>query len=31
MLERYKAATRTQVSMLPGWTQNVAGKRGKAK
>lgn len=29
MLERYKAATRTQVSMIPGWSQNVSGKRGR--
>lgn len=29
MIERYKAATRTQVSMTPGWSQNVAGKRGR--
>lgn len=29
MMERWNAATRTQVSMLPGWSQNVAGKRGR--
>lgn len=29
LLERYAAATRTQVSMLPGWSQNVAGKKGR--
>lgn len=29
MMERYLAATRTQVSMLPNWSQNVAGKRGR--
>lgn len=29
MLERYNAATRTQVSMIPGWSQNVSGKRGR--
>lgn len=28
-MERYRAATRTQVSMLPGWSQNTAGKRGR--
>jgi hypothetical protein len=31
MYERYLAATRTQVSMLPNWSQNVAGKRGRSK
>lgn len=30
MLERYLAATRTQVSMIPGWSQNVAGKKGRS-
>lgn len=29
LYERYLANTRTQVSMLPGWSQNVAGKRGR--
>lgn len=29
MLERYAAATRTQVSMVPGWSQNVKGKPGR--
>lgn len=29
LLERYLAVTRTQVSMIPGWSQNVAGKRGR--
>lgn len=28
-IDRYLAATRTQVSMVPGWAQNVAGKRGR--
>lgn len=27
--ERWDAATRTQVSMLPGWSQNVKGKTGR--
>lgn len=29
MFERVQAATRVQVSMLPNWSQNVAGKRGR--
>lgn len=28
-IERYHAATRTQVSMTPGWSQNTAGRRGR--
>lgn len=28
-LERYLATHRTQVSMVPGWSQNTAGKRGR--
>jgi len=31
LLERYAAATRTQVSMLPGWSQNVAGLKGRKR
>lgn len=30
IMERWNAATRTQVSMLPGWSQNSAGRRGRA-
>lgn len=28
-MQRYLAGTRTQVSMVPGWSQNAAGKRGR--
>lgn len=30
MLERWNAVSRAQVSMLPGWSQNVAGRRGRS-
>lgn len=30
MTERWNAATRTQISMVPGWSQNVAGKKGRS-
>lgn len=29
VMQRYLAGTRTQVSMVPGWSQNTAGKRGR--
>lgn len=29
VMERYLAGTRTQVSMVPGWSQNAAGRRGR--
>lgn len=30
MMERVLSATRAQVSMLPNWSQNIAGRRGRS-